>query len=161
MAAHAHFYAMETETERHEYLMNCIENVQKTKNSVDADNAEENNENYFHKLTENATTVSPNIQLEIENESNGNKKLSDEIQNAINESLKDYIVIEEKDKNKTDSFDETQSTTSDKEEKNNWNYHVIIDGSKKKVCLQFLLKLLRITKTTIKQLQKRILSGTI
>lgn len=108
-----------------------------------------------------------NIQLEIENESNGNQMLSDEIQNAINESLKDCLEHQQKEEEMSKEVSDPQvnlETNAESEvvevkDNNHWNYYIVIDRCRKKVCLQFLIKLFRIPKSRIKTLQKKILSG--
>ncbi|KAK6645385.1 hypothetical protein RUM43_001661 [Polyplax serrata] len=160
MAVHKHFYELESDYKRESYLINCIEHVQKIRNTP-YKGPKEKNDNYLSELGEkDALVVNPNIQLEIENESNGNQKLSDEIQNAINESLKDCGVQLNESCKIGRPFTTEDLPGGDKEEKNNWNYYIVIDRCRKKVCLQFLLKLLRLTKNRIKQLQKKILAGT-
>lgn len=159
IVAHKFFYNLESNSKRDLYLISCIEHVQKNK-TLHYRNVKEKNDNYLQNLENSESLVNPNIRLEIENESNGNQKLSDEIQKAINESLKDCIQIGINDSDKANEYNlPEEAPNSDKEEKNNWNYYIIIDRCKKKVCLQFLLKLFRITKGRIKQLQKKILCG--
>lgn len=119
-------------------------------------------------LVEEKIVDNLNIQLEIENESNGNQMLSDEIQNAINESLKDCLENQQKEEERNKEIADSQvnlETSTEQHEvtevkdNNHWNYYIVIDRCRKKVCLQFLIKLFRIPKSRIKTLQKKILSG--
>lgn len=155
IAAHNFYYDLESNFKRDSYLINCIEHVQKN-------GRVEKDKSCCHSVKEEElkkNIEAANIQMEIENESKGNQKLSDEIQMAINESLKDFMVSEDEESKSKEENEVNIKENSDKEEKKNWNYYVVVDRCRKKVCLQFLLKLLRVPKTRIKQLQKKILSG--
>lgn len=170
--AHKNFYDLESKAKQNAYLINCLEHVQSNR-AVLCEDTKENNpvsgESSVSK-PEEKKVENTNIQLDIENESNGNQLLSDEIQNAINESLKDCFENqqneEEKDKDvDVDADNEVKidipNINIEAKKDNHWNYYIVIDRCRKKVCLQFLIKLFRISKTRIKILQKKILSGIL
>lgn len=166
--AHKNFYELESTAKQDSYLINCIEHVQTNRASA-SEHTKECGE-AKDKSVDRSLLEAASIQLEIENESNGNQMLSDEIQKAIKESLKDCMVnqVQKEDDNVND---ELEKRVSDRDAKENsedeedaktqyWNYYIVIDRCRKRVCLQFLLKLFRITKARIKALQGKILSGT-
>ncbi|KAL0280992.1 UNVERIFIED_CONTAM: hypothetical protein PYX00_002127 [Menopon gallinae] len=165
--AHKNFYELESTAKQDSYLINCIEHVQ-TNRANTSEHTKDCGE-LKDKSVDRSLLDAANIQLEIENESNGNQMLSDEIQKAIKESLMDCMVNQAQKENENVG-DELEKKVNDGEAKENsedeedvktqyWNYYLVIDRCRKRVCLQFLLKLFRITKARIKTLQGKILSG--
>jgi len=89
------------------------------------------------------------VSADIANESNGNQTVSDEIENAIKESLKDQ-------ENETVPEKDTNNTMNGIE---GWYYFLIVNNRLRPVCLQFLLEVLHLTSERLQATKAKILKG--
>lgn len=126
--AREQFSNLELESKGDMYLANCVKPVDK--------------QNLVEELPLSPWSNSEDdISEEIANESNGNQTLSNEIQNAIKESLKD------------------QQTNSKISANCDWQYSIVIQNRSRIVCLKFLLSVLQIPETRLSDLKKRLVNG--